>query len=102
MKPLDKVPFIETLTDAYSVFSNSKSRVKILSQILLYYTYYEGEQKKILDNFKLFMDQPFDNAFKYRHLIVSYVFLITQHNNSKQYFTMYFYYCNLEILFYLF
>lgn len=83
-KPLDKVPIVETLTDAYNVFLNSKSRVKILSQILLYYTYYEGEQEKILCHFKLFMDQPFDNAFKYRHLIVSNVFLIAKHYNSEQ------------------
>lgn len=82
LKPLDEIPVIETLTDAYNSFSNLKSRVKILSQILLYYTYYKEEQNEILHYFKLFMDLPFDNAFKYWHLIVSILFQL--HNNIIQ------------------
>lgn len=58
------------LMDQFSVFSKDIERVKILSQILIYCIYYEKDQEKLYFLQK-FMDQPFDNAFKYRHLIVS-------------------------------
>lgn len=72
LKPLDEIPFIETLINAYNTLpSNEKGKIKLLSQILLYCTYCEKEKDKIIYYFKLFMDQPFDNVFKHLHLIVS-------------------------------
>lgn len=83
IKPIDKIPFIETLIDAYDTFpTNEKGRIKFLSQILLYYTYCEEDKDKIIHYFQLFMDQPFDNAFKYRHLIVSGFNLLMQYYNK--------------------
>lgn len=68
-----EIPILQMLSHAYEIFKNGKGGVRLLSQILVFYTYfYNGEeQEKILHYFKLFMDQPFDNAYKYRHLIVS-------------------------------
>lgn len=59
------------LMDHYPNFLKDIERVKILSQILIYCVYYQKDQAKLLYFLQKFMDQPFDNAFKYRHLNVS-------------------------------
>lgn len=69
-KSPEEVDFIQTFNDAFNMFKNDISRIKFISQILLYCTYYQKDQDQIMHFLKLFMDQPFDDAFKYRHLIV--------------------------------
>lgn len=77
LKPPDEVLLIETLVDALEIFTNIKTKVIILSQILLYCTYYKKDQDKLLDFLKLFMDQPLNDAFKYCRIKVNKLFCCT-------------------------
>lgn len=71
LKPAKKFPLVQTLNMIYDVFTNPKRRLIILSQILIYYIYYEKNPKEFMHYLKLYMDQDIDDTFKKRHLIVS-------------------------------
>lgn len=70
-KSPEEIPFIQTFMDAFNMFKNDKGRMKFISHILLYCTYYKKDQDQLMHFLKLFMNEPFDNAFKYRHLKVN-------------------------------
>lgn len=68
----DEIPLIEMLMDAYEVFTKRKyDRIIILSHILVYCTYYKKDNDKLLYYMKMYIEEPFENASKYRFLNVS-------------------------------
>lgn len=71
LQPVKQFPLVQTLNMIYDVFTSPKRRLIILSQILIYYNYYENNPKEIMHYLKLYMDQDIDDTFKKRHLIVS-------------------------------
>jgi len=71
LQPVDKFPLVQTLKMMYDVFPSPKRRLIILSQILIYYNYYENNPKKLMHYLKMYIDQDIEDTFKKRHLIVS-------------------------------
>lgn len=72
LQPVDKFPLVKTLNMMYDVFPSPKRRLVILSQILIYYNYFENNPKEMMRFLKMYIDQDIDDTFKKRHLIVSY------------------------------
>lgn len=87
LQPVEKFPLVKTLDMIYDVFTNPKRRLIILSQILIYYNYYENNPKEIMRYLKLYMDQDIDDIFKKRHLIVSkHKIIILMYNHGSRLF----------------
>uniref|UniRef100_A0A2S2PAG1 Uncharacterized protein n=1 Tax=Schizaphis graminum TaxID=13262 RepID=A0A2S2PAG1_SCHGA len=72
LQPVNKFPFVQTLNMMYDVFPSPKRRLIILSQILLYYNYYENNPKEMMRYLKMYIDQDIEDALKKRHLIFTY------------------------------
>ncbi|XP_022179430.1 uncharacterized protein LOC111040046 isoform X1 [Myzus persicae] len=72
LQPVDKFPLVKTLNMMYDVFPSPKRRLVILSQILIYYNYFENNPKEMMRFLKMYIDQDIDDTFKKRHLIFAH------------------------------
>lgn len=76
LQTVHEFPLVHTLNMIYDVFPSPKRRLIILTQILIYYIYYENNEKEIMHYLKLYLDEDMDDTFKKQHLMVSYLNVI--------------------------